>query len=112
MQSTVELTQALLMNSNLKESAAKINGLTGLGGTTSFLRNEIVSDSLRNMNSITSVSQLLGNLGQADLASNYIKEQRQLLSVLSNENKIVRQLIDFKVIDLKLFSDFIHCGFR
>ena len=109
MQSTVELTQALLMNSNLKESAAKINGL---GGTTSFLRNEIVSDSLRNMNSITSVSQLLGNLGQADLASNYIKEQRQLLSVLSNENKIVRQLIDFKVIDLKLFSDFIHRGFR
>jgi hypothetical protein len=85
------------MNSNLKESAAKISGLTGLGGTASFLRNEIVSDSLRNMNSITSVSQLLGNLGQADLASNYIIEQRQLLNLLANENKFVRDLVNDKV---------------
>lgn len=73
------MTQAMLMTSNLREAASRVNGLTGLGGSASFLRNEIVSDQLRNLNSISSVSHLLGNLGQADIASNFILEQRNLL---------------------------------
>lgn len=51
-----------------------MSGLTGLGGSASFLRNEIVSDSLRNMKSMSTIGNLLGNLGQADLASNFIHE--------------------------------------
>jgi hypothetical protein len=73
------MTQAMLMTSNLREAATRVNGLTGLGGSVSFLRNEIVSDQLRNLNSISSVSHLLGNLGQSDAASNFILEQRNLL---------------------------------
>ena len=46
------MTQAFLMASNLKEVAAKVSGLTGSGGNTSFFRNDIVSDQMRLMDSM------------------------------------------------------------
>lgn len=71
-----------------------MTGLTGLGGSASFLRNEIVSDSMRNLIPISSISNLLGNLGQADHASNFIQEQKTLGRVLACENRIIRDVID------------------
>jgi hypothetical protein len=59
------------MTENLKEANAKLNTL---GGSSQFLRNDLVSDSLRNLIPMNTIGNLMGNLGQADLASNYILE--------------------------------------
>jgi len=40
------------MASNLKEAAARVSGLTGAGGQASFLKNEIVGDQMRMMDSM------------------------------------------------------------
>jgi len=57
----------------LREAANRVNGLT-VGGSTSFLRNEIVGDQLRLNDAMVSVSRLLGNIGSADMASNFLLE--------------------------------------
>lgn len=46
---------------------------------------------------MSSISNLLGNLGQADLASNFILEQKTLGRVLASENRTIRDIIDEKV---------------
>ena len=59
------------MTENLKEASAKLNTL---GGNSQFLRNDLVSDSLRNLIPMNTIGNFMGNLGQADLASNFILE--------------------------------------
>ena len=59
------------MTENLKEANAKLNTL-GVG--SQFLRNDLVSDSLRNLIPMNTIGNFMGNLGQADLASNFILE--------------------------------------
>ena len=67
------------MASNLKEAAAKVSGLSGSGNSTSFFKNDIVSDQMRLMDSMQNVSRLLGNIGSSDLASNFLLEQKNLM---------------------------------
>jgi len=40
------------MASNTKEIASKVSGLTGNGGSSTFFRNDIVSDQMRLMDSM------------------------------------------------------------
>jgi hypothetical protein len=54
------------MASNFKEASAKVSALAGNGGSTSFFRNDIVSDQLRLMDSMQNASRLLGNIGSSD----------------------------------------------
>lgn len=70
---TLELTQAFLMTQNMKETAARVNGLTA-GGSSYFFKNDFVGDSLRLSDAMQSVSRLLGNLGTSDKASNFLIE--------------------------------------
>jgi hypothetical protein len=48
------------MTENLKEANAKLNTL---GGSSQFLRNDLVSDSLRNLIAMNTIGNLMGNLG-------------------------------------------------
>lgn len=57
----------------MKETAAKVNNLT-VGGSSYFLKNEYVGDSIRLSDAMQSVSRLLGNLGTSDKASNFLLE--------------------------------------
>jgi hypothetical protein len=59
------------MTENLNEASAKLNTL---GGASQFLRNDLVSDSLKNLIPMNTIGNFMGNLGQADLASNFILE--------------------------------------
>jgi hypothetical protein len=70
---TLELTQAFLMTQNMKETAARVNSST-VGGSSYFLKNEFVGDSVRLSDAMQSVSRLLGNLGTSDKASNFLLE--------------------------------------
>jgi len=75
---TLELTQAFMMTQNMKETAARVNGLTA-GGSNYFFKNDYVGDSLRLQDAMQSVSRLLGNLGTSDKSSNFLLEQRNLM---------------------------------
>ena len=57
----------------MKETAARVNGLTA-GGSTYYLKNDFVGDSMRLQDAMQSVSRLLGNLGSSDKASNFLIE--------------------------------------
>ena len=84
------------MTQNLKETAARVQGLTQ-GGASSFLKNDFVGDCHRFSDAMQSVTRLLGNLGPADKASNFLLEQRNLLRAQSRENREIRDLIEEKV---------------
>lgn len=43
---TLELTQAYLMTQNMKETAARVGGLTA-GGSSCYLKNDLVGDTSR-----------------------------------------------------------------
>jgi hypothetical protein len=62
----------------MKETAARVNGLTG-GGGGYFLKNDYVGDSLRLSDAMQSVSRLVNNLGTSDKASNFLLEHRNLM---------------------------------
>jgi hypothetical protein len=62
------------MASNMKEVAVRVNSLTGFGGSSSYLKNDIVGDEMRLADSMINVSRMLGNLGSSDLASNFLIE--------------------------------------
>jgi len=80
----------------LKETAARVNGLTP-GGGGYYLKNDYVADSMRLSDAMQSVSRLLGNLGTCDKASNFLLEQRNLMRAQSKENKEIRDIIEEKV---------------
>jgi hypothetical protein len=84
------------MATNLKEAAARVSLGNGIGGTH-FLRNDLVADQLRMHDSMINASRLLGNLGSADQASNFLLEQRNLMRAQALENKTIRELIEEKV---------------
>jgi hypothetical protein len=46
---------------------------------------------------MSTVGNLLGNLGQADSASNFILEQKSLGRILAQENRIIRDIINENV---------------
>jgi hypothetical protein len=46
---------------------------------------------------MVSVSRLLGNIGSADIASNFLMEQRNLMRAQAKENRAIRDLIEQKV---------------
>jgi hypothetical protein len=48
------------MTENLKEANAKLNSH---GGGSQFLRNDLVSDSLRNLIPMNTIGNFMGNLG-------------------------------------------------
>jgi hypothetical protein len=52
---------------------------------------------MRLTEAMQSVSRLLGNLGTADKASNFLLEQRKLMHAQARENKQIREMIDEKV---------------
>lgn len=56
---------------------------------------------------MTAVGNLLGNLGQADNASNFILEQKSLSRTLARENKIIRDIIDENVSDINHTFNFL-----
>jgi hypothetical protein len=57
----------------MRETAARVNGLTA-GGSSYYLKNDYVGDSIRLQDAMQSVSRLLGNLGTSDKASNFLLE--------------------------------------
>ena len=64
------------MTENLRLAGARV--ANGAGGSTSFMRNEIVGDHLRQWGSLENISRVLGNLGPADAATNYLAQQNNL----------------------------------
>jgi len=93
---TLETTQAFLLTQNMKETAARVNGLTA-GGSSYHWKNDFVGDSARLVEQMQSVCRLIGNLGTSDKASNFLIEQRNLMKAQSQENKEIRDLIQERV---------------
>lgn len=85
------------MTQNMKETAARVNGLTA-GGSSYFLKNDYIGDTMRLSEAMQSVNRLLGNLGTSDKASNFLLEQRSLLRAQSKENREIRELLNDNVI--------------
>ena len=93
---TLELSQAFLLTNNMKEVAARVNGLTA-GGSSYYLKSDFVSDSSKLSDAMQNVARLVGNLGYADKASNFMLEQRSLMRALNRENRDIRDAIETQV---------------
>jgi hypothetical protein len=90
-----------MMASNFREAGMRVTGQYA-GGSTSFLKNDIVGDQYRLLDSITNVNRLLSNVGPADLASNFLLEQKNIMRAHAKENRQIRDLLEEKVSDHSL----------
>ena len=89
---TLELGQAFLMTSNMREAASQVSMHTP-GGAGYFFQSDYVADTMRMADSFVQVGKMVANLGPWDKSSNFILEQRALMRAQAEEDKDIRDAI-------------------
>jgi hypothetical protein len=92
--SSVDLTQAFLMTSNMTAAANTHMASAQFNTTTDFLAG---ADSLAG--SMLHMSRLMQGLGPSDKSSNFFIAQKQFMEAQSKEDADIRQAINEEIVD-------------